>query len=300
MLITGCKVDMNNSRRMKYLAGILALLLPCMTSAVTISLNSIAEGGNTAAFNGLLLESTANSNVGVVLLHGRNGNADGVVVSELRNSINTLGYTTLSIDEPVPAAGTGFSKYVDDVNGANTVFPELYARVRTAVNELATRGIDEVVLLGFSLGGRMASAHVARGQVDELPIIGMIGIGMYGNSIDPLNAALTLDEISVPVLDIFGDNDTSAVSTAAARLSAYNSGNGTNYTQTMIECIDPLTNCVPHNFFGYRGAGNPVLETEVNNWLSLNAPVSAVPVPAAVWLFGSGLIGLLGFARRKS
>jgi len=27
--------------------------------------------------------------------------------------------------------------------------------------------------------------------------------------------------------------------------------------------------------------------------------VSAVPIPAAVWLFGSGLIGLAGFARRK-
>jgi hypothetical protein len=27
--------------------------------------------------------------------------------------------------------------------------------------------------------------------------------------------------------------------------------------------------------------------------------VSAVPVPAAIWLFGSGLIGLIGFARRK-
>jgi len=27
--------------------------------------------------------------------------------------------------------------------------------------------------------------------------------------------------------------------------------------------------------------------------------VSAVPVPAAVWLFGSGLIGLAGFAKRK-
>ena len=28
--------------------------------------------------------------------------------------------------------------------------------------------------------------------------------------------------------------------------------------------------------------------------------VSAVPVPAAVWLFGSGLLGLAGFARRKN
>lgn len=30
-----------------------------------------------------------------------------------------------------------------------------------------------------------------------------------------------------------------------------------------------------------------------------NVTVSAVPVPAAVWLFGSGLLGLVGLARRK-
>ena len=28
--------------------------------------------------------------------------------------------------------------------------------------------------------------------------------------------------------------------------------------------------------------------------------ISSVPVPAAIWLFGSGLIGLVGFARRKA
>jgi hypothetical protein len=33
--------------------------------------------------------------------------------------------------------------------------------------------------------------------------------------------------------------------------------------------------------------------------VSIKADVSAVPVPAAVWLFGSGLLGLIGVARRK-
>lgn len=34
-------------------------------------------------------------------------------------------------------------------------------------------------------------------------------------------------------------------------------------------------------------------------WAVHSGNVSAVPIPAAVWLFGSGLMGLLGFARRK-
>ncbi len=35
-------------------------------------------------------------------------------------------------------------------------------------------------------------------------------------------------------------------------------------------------------------------------WAVQSGDVSAVPVPAAVWLFGSGLLGLIGVARRKS
>ena len=35
------------------------------------------------------------------------------------------------------------------------------------------------------------------------------------------------------------------------------------------------------------------------SWAVQSGDISAVPVPAAVWLFGSGFIGLVGFARRK-
>jgi len=34
-----------------------------------------------------------------------------------------------------------------------------------------------------------------------------------------------------------------------------------------------------------------------NDTITLN--IEAVPIPAAVWLFGSGLLGLVGMARRK-
>ena len=43
---------------------------------------------------------------------------------------------------------------------------------------------------------------------------------------------------------------------------------------------------------GIKGSGNFA-------WAVHSGNVSAMPVPAAVWLFGSGLIGLLGLARRK-
>jgi len=38
----------------------------------------------------------------------------------------------------------------------------------------------------------------------------------------------------------------------------------------------------------------------VNNWYTgLGAP-SAVPIPAAIWLMGSALVGLLGVRRKKT
>ncbi len=46
------------------------------------------------------------------------------------------------------------------------------------------------------------------------------------------------------------------------------------------------------------GLGNTVFENfDAANW-NLNASTSPVPAPAAVWLFGSGLMGLLGVRKK--
>lgn len=49
---------------------------------------------------------------------------------------------------------------------------------------------------------------------------------------------------------------------------------------------------------GYFDAEDGSLNLVSGIWTDYNATV--VPVPAAVWLFGSGLLGLVGIARRKS
>ena len=54
-------------------------------------------------------------------------------------------------------------------------------------------------------------------------------------------------------------------------------------------------------YFGmYNGTQTlHVKSTDGYAWAVQSGDVSAVPVPTAVWLFGSGILGLIGVARRK-
>ena len=46
--------------------------------------------------------------------------------------------------------------------------------------------------------------------------------------------------------------------------------------------------------------GNYKYDGDFNDMVLMVESVQPVPVPAAVWLFGSGLLGLVGMARRKA
>ena len=68
-------------------------------------------------------------------------------------------------------------------------------------------------------------------------------------------------------------------------------GPDTKSNDLLIELgVDPSTQ---FEFFGFsiESANGNVVSTDIIN--------TAVPVPPAVWLFGSGLLGLVGIARRK-
>ncbi len=60
------------------------------------------------------------------------------------------------------------------------------------------------------------------------------------------------------------------------------------------------------NFYYYAGVATPVLAAQTWNldaasgMLTYAAAPAAVPLPAAVWMFGAGLMGFLGLNRRKS
>ena len=66
--------------------------------------------------------------------------------------------------------------------------------------------------------------------------------------------------------------------------------------QDSTRITQTLNDCTNNPYCG--GSVNTDASGTTGAWMESVTP-AAVPVPAAVWLFGSGLFGLLGMARRK-
>ena len=89
--------------------------------------------------------------------------------------------------------------------------------------------------------------------------------------------------------------------------SAWNQGNNDKCVIAEFwlfdTCSTPMTTTYDASTGDFTAEWNSVItdgsfRRNLGQW-TITGQVSAVPVPATVWLFGSGLIGLAGFARRK-
>ncbi|MHB8535826.1 MAG: VPLPA-CTERM sorting domain-containing protein [Sulfuricaulis sp.] len=142
--------------------------------------------------------------------------------------------------------------------------------------------------------------------------------GMYFN----LNPALNLSSLSFSYLGTTGPAATSVqVGTDSYKadgdgkydiLFNFPTGSGFDAGETVKYQITGISSLTAQSFNFLSACGNPSCSgpgsfyaaAHVQNingynsgWIASNAGV--VPIPAAVWLFGSGLLGLVGIARRK-
>jgi hypothetical protein len=72
------------------------------------------------------------------------------------------------------------------------------------------------------------------------------------------------------------------------------------HTQEQGNCIMCYEALATRVYSGWRSGSNTGLFFTDWDKIVFTADISAVPVPAAVWLFGTALIGLVGFGKRKS
>lgn len=169
---------------------------------------------------------------GIVLLPGLGGDADSLaVINPLRRGLPDYGWTVMSIQLPVLAPDATLKAYA-------ALYNDAAPRIAAAVAALRAKGVTRIVLVGYGLGAQMAATYLA--ATPEAGVSGLIGIGLRVSSEDPLfDSRVALAKLLLPVLDIYGSRDLTAVTdTAAARASAARSAGNKKYQQIEITGAD--------------------------------------------------------------
>ena len=158
------------------------------------------------------------------------------------------------------------------------------------------------------------SWNTTANTVDENDIFSLDIIGTdFAEIVDGGGVDLTFDASVLNVLSISFDTSVWNIGTSAGTINntlgtvdGIAAGAFTSVTDNFIFAT------IQFQSVGLNGTNSSLGLTEYvgNPWASggtvitplnfVNGNVSVVPVPAAVWLFGSGLLGLIGVARKKT
>ena len=165
----------------------------------------------------------------IVLVHGVGVHPDHGVIGILRDKLNALGHTTLSIQMPVQSKEAQVDDYFPKV------FSDAADRMAKAADWLRARGHAEVVLLSHSMGAWMVNEYLDRSH-HSTPYKAWIVMGLTGSF------SWTMRSYAFPVLDIYGEQDVApALGAAGRRKFALKAANGSR--QVMIAGAD-------HNYNG--------------------------------------------------
>ena len=170
----------------------------------------------------------------VIVLHGRGFHPDWPdVTGPLRSELVEHGWETLSLQMPVLGKTATYYDYVP-------IFSAAFPRIRAGIEFLRARGADPVVLVAHSCSAHMAMAFVRRHG--DAGFDGFIGMGMGATDVgQPMRAPFPLEAMSVPVLDLFGDEDyPSVLRQAPARLASMRAAGHRRSAQRVVPGADHL------------------------------------------------------------
>ena len=168
----------------------------------------------------------------VIVLHGRGFHPDWPdVAAPLRSELPEHGWDTLSLQMPVLGKSARYYDYVP-------IFPAAFPRIRAGIEFLRGQGADPIVLAAHSCSAHMAMAFVRRHG--DAGFDGFVGMGMGATDIgQPMREPFPLQAMSVPVLDLFGDEDyRSVLREAPARLAAIRTAGNPRSAQRIVPGAD--------------------------------------------------------------
>ena len=184
------------------------------------------------SFLGIHTEAGGGTGRAVIVLHGRGFHPDWPeVAAPLRTALPEQGWDTLSLQMPVLERSAKYYDYVP-------VFPAAFPRIQAGIGFLRARGAQTIVLAAHSCSVHMAMAFVRRHGDSGLD--GFIGIGMGATDYrQPMREPFPLEEMSIPILDIHGDEDYPAVLREAPnRLAAVRAAGNPRSAQRIIPGAD--------------------------------------------------------------
>ncbi|MCW9048201.1 MAG: alpha/beta hydrolase family protein [Gammaproteobacteria bacterium] len=195
--------------------------------------------------------NTDETKAGVIVVHGSGVHPNWQdIVQPLRTGLPDSGWATLSIQMPVLDNDADYKEYAP-------LFDDVKPRMDAAIKNLQDKGIKKIVIVAHSLGSAMSAYYLANEK--NTSIKAFVAIGMPGAREDKrMNTLFTLQSISVPVLDLYGEKDLESVIDSAHQRREASSKNK-SYSQKVVPGAD--------HFFVNK---NEELVSNVNDWLKNN------------------------------
>ena len=189
--------------------------------------DAIYLNDGTSDFLGIYTEAAEDKSRAVIIMHGTGIHPDWQqVIQPLRVDLTEHNWNTLSIQMPILPNEAEYIDYAP-------LYDEVAPRIEAAIQYLKNNGSKDIVLIGHSQGASMAAYYLSTSKQD---VSGFIAIGMAAFAKDPrMNCINSLEKITVPTLDLFGNEDLDLVlNTQKQRAAAAKSAGNDKYGQNEI------------------------------------------------------------------
>lgn len=164
----------------------------------------------------------------VVIMHGRGFHPNWADVAyPLRVGLVEQGWNTLSLQMPVLDKDARYYDYLE-------IMDEAFPRIEAGIDFLKAQGAGKIIVIAHSCSVHMTMAWVDAGRMRDIDAFVGVGMGAVDYQ-QPMKKPFPLDKITLPVLDVYGEDEYPAVIKGAAeRLAAMQTAGNSKSRQITV------------------------------------------------------------------